>query len=46
MKATAVIARVFGKTMTYHKSHVMQRLGIRATAELMKYALEHGITGS
>jgi DNA-binding NarL/FixJ family response regulator len=25
---------------------VMRRLGIRSTAELTKYALEHGISGS
>jgi DNA-binding CsgD family transcriptional regulator len=46
IKEIAAILKISGKTVTFHKSNVMRRLGIRTTAELTKYALEHGITGS
>ena len=46
IKEIAVILKISGKTVTFHKSNVMRRLGIRTTAELTKYALEHGISGS
>jgi DNA-binding NarL/FixJ family response regulator len=46
IRTIAVILEISGKTVTFHKSKVIRRLGIRATAELTKCALEHGITGS
>jgi DNA-binding NarL/FixJ family response regulator len=46
IKEIAVILKISGKTVTFHKSNVMRRLGIRTTAELTKYALKHGIAGS
>jgi DNA-binding NarL/FixJ family response regulator len=46
IRTVAVILEISGKTVTFHKSKVIRRLGIRATAELTKCALEHGITGS
>jgi DNA-binding NarL/FixJ family response regulator len=46
IKEIAVILKISGKTVTFHKSNVMRRLSIRTTAELTKYALQHGITGS
>jgi DNA-binding NarL/FixJ family response regulator len=46
VKEIAVILNISGKTVAFHKTNVMRRLGIRRTAELTKYAWEHGITGS
>lgn len=34
------------KTVEYHKSKLMEQLGIHTTAELTKYALAHGLTPS
>lgn len=31
------------KTAQFHKTSIMTRLGIRTTAELIKYAIDHGI---
>lgn len=46
VKEIAAILNITGKTVAFHKANVMRRLGIRSTAELTKYALEHGISGS
>lgn len=46
VKEIAAILNISGKTVAFHKTNVMRRLGIRSTAELTKYALEHGISGS
>jgi DNA-binding NarL/FixJ family response regulator len=46
VKEIARILDITGKTVAFHKANVMRRLGIRSTAELTKYALEHGISGS
>ncbi len=46
IKEIAAILNISRKTVAFHKSNVMRRLGIRGTAELTKYALEHGIGGS
>ena len=32
------------KTAVFHKMAIMDKLGLRTTAELTRYALEHGIT--
>ena len=32
------------KTAEFHRASIMDRLGMRTTAELTKYALEHGMT--
>jgi DNA-binding NarL/FixJ family response regulator len=32
------------KTAQFHKTNIMTRLGIRNTAELIKYAIDHGIS--
>ncbi len=45
VKEIAVILNISSKTVAFHKANAMRRLGIRSTAELTKYALEHGITG-
>ena len=34
------------KTVEYHKSKLMEQLGLHTTAELTKYALAHGLTTS
>ena len=46
LKEIAAILKISRKTAVFHKSNVMRRLGIHSTAELTKYALEHGISGS
>lgn len=46
VKEIAAILNISRKTVAFHKANVMRRLGIRSTAELTKYALEHGISGS
>jgi len=46
VKEIAAILNITGKTVAFHKGYVMRRFGIRSTAELTKYALEHGISGS
>ena len=32
------------KTAVFHKMAIMDKLGLRTTAELTRYSLEHGIT--
>jgi DNA-binding NarL/FixJ family response regulator len=46
VKEVAAILNISSKTVAFHKANVMRRLGIRSTAELTKYAIEHGISGS
>ena len=46
MKEIAAILGISVKTAALHKTNVMRRLGIRSTAELTRYALEHGISGA
>jgi DNA-binding CsgD family transcriptional regulator len=41
-----MLLKISSKTVAFHKTNVMRRLGIGSTAELTKYALEHGISGS
>jgi DNA-binding NarL/FixJ family response regulator len=33
------------KTVEYHKYRMMEDLGIKTTAELIRYAVKHGIAG-
>jgi DNA-binding NarL/FixJ family response regulator len=42
-KEIAFILNVSVKTVDFHKADIMQRLGLHSTAELTRYALEHGI---
>jgi DNA-binding NarL/FixJ family response regulator len=46
VKEIATILHVSSKTVAFHKSNVVRRLGIRTTAQLTKYAIDHGITGT
>lgn len=36
--------RISVKTVEFHKTNLMARLGLRTTADLVKYALRHGLT--
>lgn len=42
-KEIAALMRISVKTVEFHKSSIMNVLGLRTTAELTRYALEHGI---
>lgn len=44
-KEIATILSVSVKTVEFHRSRIMQQLGIHTTAGLTKYAITHGITG-
>jgi DNA-binding NarL/FixJ family response regulator len=43
-KEIATILSVSVKTVEFHRSRIMQQLGIHTTADLTKYAISHGIT--
>ena len=42
-KDIAVILNLAIKTVEFHKTRIMQELGLKTTSELTKYALSHGI---
>ncbi|HEY7387040.1 MAG TPA: response regulator transcription factor [Bryobacteraceae bacterium] len=43
MKEIAEILEISVRTVEFHKGGIMQELGCRSTAELTRYAIEHGI---
>jgi DNA-binding NarL/FixJ family response regulator len=43
MKEIAGILAISVRTVEFHKNGIMQELGFRTTAELTRYAIEHGI---
>jgi len=43
MKAIAGILGISVRTVEFHKNGIMEQLGFRSTAELTRYALDHGI---
>jgi len=43
MKEVAAILGVSPRTIETHKYQIMQALGLATTAELIRYALEHGL---
>jgi DNA-binding NarL/FixJ family response regulator len=45
MKEIAQILKISVRTVEFHKNGIMQELGFRTTAELTRYAIEHGIAG-
>jgi DNA-binding NarL/FixJ family response regulator len=45
-KEIASILKISSKTVEFHKGLVMKKLDLHSTAELTRYALEHGITGN
>jgi len=42
-KEIAAIVGISAKTVEFHKAAIMEELGLRTTAELTRYALQHGI---
>ena len=44
MKEVAATLGLSPRTVETHKYQVMEALGLRTTAELIRYALEHGLT--
>jgi DNA-binding NarL/FixJ family response regulator len=42
-KEIAIALKLSVKTAVYHKTAIMDKLGIRTTAALTRYALEHGV---
>ncbi len=43
MKEIAAILKISVRTVEFHKNGIMEQLGFRTTAELTRYALDHGI---
>ena len=43
MKEIADILHISVRTVEFHKNNIVQQLGLRTTAELTRYALDHGI---
>jgi len=46
MKEIAVALGLSPRTVETHKYQVMQQLGLQTTADLVRYAIEHGLTGA
>jgi DNA-binding NarL/FixJ family response regulator len=46
MKEIAGELKISVRTVEFHKNGLMQELGFRSTAELTRYALDHGIAGA
>jgi DNA-binding NarL/FixJ family response regulator len=45
-KEIAIILNISPKTVEFHKAGIMAELGVRTTAELTRYAIEHGVIES
>lgn len=45
VKEISSILQISARTVEFHKSGIFEALGIRTTAELTRYALEHGLVG-
>ena len=43
MKEAAHILNVTYRTIAFHKYRMMQRLGLKSTAELVRFAVRHGL---
>lgn len=44
VKEIAQLLNISPKTVEFHKTHIMDQLDLRTTAELTKYAMTHGLT--
>lgn len=44
-KEMAGLLSISLKTIEFHKARIMDQLGMRTTAELTRYAIEHGVVG-
>jgi DNA-binding CsgD family transcriptional regulator len=45
LKEIAAILHISVRTVEFHKTGIMEELGLRTTAELTRYALDQGIAG-
>ncbi len=45
MKEVADILKVTPRTVAFHKYTIMEQLGLKTTAELIQYAVKHGLVG-
>jgi DNA-binding NarL/FixJ family response regulator len=45
-KQIAALLRISVKTVEFHKARLMEQLDLRSTAELTRYAVQHGIVAS
>ena len=43
-KEIAAVLKISKKTVDFHKAQIMDRLGLRTTSELTKYAVAHGVS--
>jgi DNA-binding NarL/FixJ family response regulator len=43
MKEIADMLHISVRTVEFHKSNIVEQLGLRTTAELTRYALDHAI---
>ncbi len=43
MKEVADMLKVTPRTVAFHKYSMMQQLGLKTTAELVQYAVKHGL---
>ena len=43
MKEVAAILKITQRTVAFHKYRIMAKLGISSNAELIRYAIKHGI---
>jgi DNA-binding NarL/FixJ family response regulator len=46
MKEVAAVLEISPRTVEFHKYRLMQRLGAKTNADLVQYALKHGLIGS
>jgi DNA-binding NarL/FixJ family response regulator len=46
MKEISTLLQISYRTVRFHKGRLMEELGITKNAELVKYAMKHGITQS
>jgi DNA-binding CsgD family transcriptional regulator len=45
MKEAADSLKVSPRTVAFHKYSIMERLGLKTSAQLVQYAIEHGLVG-
>jgi DNA-binding NarL/FixJ family response regulator len=44
-KEVATLLKISLKTVDFHKARIIDELGLHTTAELTRYAIEHGLAG-
>jgi DNA-binding CsgD family transcriptional regulator len=43
MKQAAAILQISPRTVEFHKYRIMQTLGFKSSAQLVQYAIKHGL---